>query len=819
MFRFLCVLFFAGIVVSAQTPVVLKNTFQINTDVQGAPIQQSSPRLFYYKDSAFLVSWQDMRYGIPSYFYRKFNGTSTPVTEPAQFSGSNSVYFINQNDFIATEDRVTPHFFDDYFYSVHAKKYVAGTAIGEGTTLGGYPGLWCGTGWMGFNVSLITNANSIQSFVSNNGNIYRTVYDSALQMVVQDEQSTIQHSVYVKAQQTQSGKTGMFWVNLPWAAWGNEPAKIYGRFYDNTDQIINDSVLLITLPPSYPMTSGGELPLFAEPSGVDGYNVMYILDKKLYYTKINHGGTIHQPQDSITLVALPGMEQYYVNGYTVTNPVDSIYDIVVKYSYPVSANFVYVILPVHLNGTIYSPAVYQMYENYLIHTGLFKFGVNKYYIADAAGGDVYLKTLANFATLAARKICDDPDISNENNSYLVPLSDGNFISGYSNEAGKFARTVSSGTAPSGEQKQMDAAPLGVMADGTIFSLQSYSDGSGYIHKVHKYSSTLEPLSVTTIKTAGNEDYISSGPLTFSRRSDGTFRFLTVKGNDLIGGTLSSEFAVLSEKVLYSNTSIYGYSISRENDNSFLVQYNSGAGFYDADFTPASQYRTDTYGTYVGDDVVVSLYNTYPTPLAFANMKIKHVRTGEEKIVQVGYPQQMFKVFAVDNSRFLLTYLSTPEKIACRPYTFAGNPIRNAVEVTTAVNPANIMAAVRGDILFFSWTSRENGNFDIYGKAYLLNSVTNIGDETETPLTFGLLQNYPNPFNPSTEIRFSIPDDREVSLVIYDALGRETAVLINERMRAGVHSAAFNGNGLASGIYYYRLSAGGNTATAKMLLLK
>ncbi len=111
-------------------------------------------------------------------------------------------------------------------------------------------------------------------------------------------------------------------------------------------------------------------------------------------------------------------------------------------------------------------------------------------------------------------------------------------------------------------------------------------------------------------------------------------------------------------------------------------------------------------------------------------------------------------------------------------------------------------------------------------------VTGIGEENGEPLPaeFGLGQNYPNPFNPVTTIRFSIGGDRTASggggvrsrtasLVVYDLLGREVAVLVNDLRPAGEYTVTFDGSKLSSGSYFYRLQANGRVETKKLLLLR
>ncbi len=101
------------------------------------------------------------------------------------------------------------------------------------------------------------------------------------------------------------------------------------------------------------------------------------------------------------------------------------------------------------------------------------------------------------------------------------------------------------------------------------------------------------------------------------------------------------------------------------------------------------------------------------------------------------------------------------------------------------------------------------------------TITGIEDSKSEsiPAQFTLYQNYPNPFNPSTTIRYSIPKASFITLKIYDILGRELATLVNEQKPAGNYQVEFNASSYASGVYLYRIEAGGFIATKKLLLLK
>ncbi len=92
-------------------------------------------------------------------------------------------------------------------------------------------------------------------------------------------------------------------------------------------------------------------------------------------------------------------------------------------------------------------------------------------------------------------------------------------------------------------------------------------------------------------------------------------------------------------------------------------------------------------------------------------------------------------------------------------------------------------------------------------------------KNDMPEDFVLSQNYPNPFNPTTTIKYQLPQGSNVKLVVYDVLGKEVSVLVNDFKSAGTYTANFNASNLASGIYFCRMEAGSFVKVNKMLLIK
>ncbi|MCP5061210.1 MAG: T9SS type A sorting domain-containing protein [Ignavibacteriae bacterium] len=135
-----------------------------------------------------------------------------------------------------------------------------------------------------------------------------------------------------------------------------------------------------------------------------------------------------------------------------------------------------------------------------------------------------------------------------------------------------------------------------------------------------------------------------------------------------------------------------------------------------------------------------------------------------------------------------------------------------------------------NLKFHSYVIKQNPNGENKGQIYFDGIITNVITDLEEennyiPTEYKLEQNYPNPFNPSTIIKYNIPNvkqltetNRNVTLKVYDILGREVSTLVNKIQAPGIYSITFDASSLSSGVYYYRLKSGDYLETKKMILL-
>ncbi len=128
----------------------------------------------------------------------------------------------------------------------------------------------------------------------------------------------------------------------------------------------------------------------------------------------------------------------------------------------------------------------------------------------------------------------------------------------------------------------------------------------------------------------------------------------------------------------------------------------------------------------------------------------------------------------------------------------------------------------GDVIMLDYyVETYNGNLAFGTVEMFKQPPTSVEDVAngDNPFSYKLYKNYPNPFNPSTNIFFSIPEDAEVKIIVYNSVGEQIAELVNQYFIKGTYNVVFNAAYFPSGVYYYKMNANSYSKTNKMILLK
>ena len=118
-----------------------------------------------------------------------------------------------------------------------------------------------------------------------------------------------------------------------------------------------------------------------------------------------------------------------------------------------------------------------------------------------------------------------------------------------------------------------------------------------------------------------------------------------------------------------------------------------------------------------------------------------------------------------------------------------------------------------------YPSDDNGDMEMVVVPVTLDLIVSVDDEAKLPVSYALSQNYPNPFNARTAINFALPQASDVNLSIYNMLGQKVATLVDGQLPAGNHSVNWDASEVATGVYFYKITAGDFSEIHQMTLLK
>ncbi|MBK7446832.1 MAG: T9SS type A sorting domain-containing protein [Ignavibacteria bacterium] len=234
--------------------------------------------------------------------------------------------------------------------------------------------------------------------------------------------------------------------------------------------------------------------------------------------------------------------------------------------------------------------------------------------------------------------------------------------------------------------------------------------------------------------------------------------------------------------------------------------------------------TGTYGSNTGSAWRLALANPFTKIFAYVGTTNTDISTQGTYVVDfnTALPVELASFTATTNRNAVSLNWSTATET-----NNAGFDVeRKAATATEWTKVGNVAGnGTTSEVRNYTFTDRANtGTYNYRLKQLDVNGnfeYFNLSNEIEVgvPNSFDMSQNYPNPFNPSTKINYDLPVDGNVSIVLYDLTGRQVASIVNEVKTAGYYTVSFNASNLASGMYFYRISASNFVSTKKMVLVK
>jgi hypothetical protein len=410
----------------------------------------------------------------------------------------------------------------------------------------------------------------------------------------------------------------------------------------------------------------------------------------------------------------------------------------------------------------------------------------------------------------------------------------------------------------GDAGQLVGPRITLGASGIVPGAVPAFDGSRYFLAWLDFTSTFKGQFIETSGTLAGTPVTIATNLTYEHMPYGlifgssTYLALYVKTDGyLYGQLISTTGTLVGNPIQISSNYARDFSVAWDGPN-FLVAWVEVIP--DTDKDVYGQFVSSS-GSLVGSNFLIDggpNYSDNPTSLTFDGTRYllgyHEMTPGTGKWTLVGRfistsgsleesiticdtsKSPNFASVASDGNAYLITWMQGSNgSLMGRFFTKSGVPIDTPfVALGPAGNKVPFGGVGFGGGLYLIVATKVDSTFsngDVYGR--FIQPLTGVADKgTTLPAGFRLDQNYPNPFNPSTRIAYTVggvgnqeSGFSDVRLVVYDVVGREVAVLVNEHKAPGTYSTQFDGTGLSSGVYFYRLTAGPNIQSRKMVLMK
>ncbi|MFH0734779.1 MAG: T9SS type A sorting domain-containing protein [bacterium] len=336
---------------------------------------------------------------------------------------------------------------------------------------------------------------------------------------------------------------------------------------------------------------------------------------------------------------------------------------------------------------------------------------------------------------------------------------------------------------------------------------SVNDSTGYIARGSMFYKTtnsgadwilLKTFTGTISSIVAKQNYVHllcNGWLHSSSDYGNSWTFKSITTSGVIVSDLTLTAFRMPNNLYMSAMSSNFVRISLTSELPYNVWYQASSNLIYVDFFSS----TFGYNQTSGFEITTDGGKTWTQLSSTWNAKAVCVLDSANIYIGTNY----FDIVKINDMGLSYTYLTN-----CNSTPITISACKSSIAYTNSISKSAFVSSDGG----FSWTALNP-----------ISMLTSVEDDIQTPTNFALYNNYPNPFNPTTLIKFTIPERNNVTITVYNLLGKEIAILTNKVFEAGTHEVVFNAlninSELSNGVYFYTMQYGKNIQTKKMILIK
>ncbi|MDP2207601.1 MAG: T9SS type A sorting domain-containing protein [Bacteroidota bacterium] len=798
---------------------VTGSDFLISEENVPSTFVQKNVRVFPNSTKGFVAAWEDNRDGYPGFYAQKFDQYHNPIGKNFSVSSNSMFRFINNSSFLSIGHQISAGYWDDQMMFVNGTFHDSTGKHLISKTLDWAILPWCGTGYLGVDYHSASTLNQFLFLMRNDGRISISKYDGIGNRLYFQE-DLLEYPKKAAAASIASSTSGRYLMTWFEIDENYTETGYFGTFYDS-----NDSIIVAEVPLGFPIRSSDEPSFFYRPilmktvCLLDSAYLIFVANTDsgyVYYRKFNlQGNSLSEVQR--LAIPIVGTTDNYLYNFSISNIQNNKFNILLTNSgYRLSQR----ILTNHLYtfNTIGNPAGHvptDSTQNFNLGESFIKISDSTFFVGTDANNDAYLTKSLYFSPIESLKLNDDEVGSNETAPLVTMVDDNHFFASWQDDVKYAGQLLDKFGNRVRNPITLEGKSCDFFTDWSFINSWQRNSTSGFtIYDSDWNVAKRETIAVCQV--LGNLKIIS----------DSTFVILYSKNGQDVWLTLYNKNRVdILTREVTSSDQIYGLTTFINDKNSFWIRFGRKVQLFSNSLEPLTIATIANASLHLEGEKFLRIHQeyTYYRPQYYGTIILSTGDTIKNKFLLTNYASEL-SYGKLTQKSFIVLY-KTGNMIYAKAFSNDGLQERDSVLIHRPNEKSKQHGnyAVHNNNVFFVWSEARTPSqgYSIYGNVFGVSTFVSVQEPPagKIPLHFNLEQNYPNPFNPSTIIRYDIPENGHVKLSVYDILGREVAILVNENKKVGKYEVEWNASKYPSGVYFYRLIAESFSNTKRIVLLK